>query len=102
MILLRFLSLAAATDGYRYIYPVPDAERVAIETTILFRPEHTEPERFLQIKVRGSKSGAIAGELILASDGATFIFTPDISFAHGERIDVSLAPVPLNTSICFA
>ena len=76
--------------GSLYLSPRPGAARVSPWTAIAIRPGPAGAG-VTAVGATGAKSGGHAGELKLAADGATWIFTPAVPFVPGERVEVSVA-----------
>ncbi len=78
-------------NPYQYINPKPASEMVSNKTNIIFRhskliDQHTLTTKLL--RVEGSVSGVHNGELLLASDGKTIVFNPNVEFASNEEVNV--------------
>jgi hypothetical protein len=76
-----------------YYSPVPDAQYVSKDTSIIMRyGPHLNNDDLsgLQITVQGSLSGNHAGNLILADDRQTVIFKPDQVFTAGEQVQIQV------------
>ncbi len=76
-----------------FLSPVPDAEYVHRESSIIIRQGEkintASIDKFL-IELSGSKSGQHAGDLILAKDQKTLIFTPFSPFQPSETVTVTI------------
>lgn len=79
---------------YVYISPRPNASYVPTETTIVINyGEPLESQSLAgKIVVRGEKSGTHTGQITIANDNQTAIFTPDASFYPGEVVHVMTLP----------
>ena len=79
-----------SSDHFEFTAPVPDAEFVPPETSIILRPgellESNSEELIGYIHVEGSVSGTHGGSVVIADDGETMIFTPDKPFALSEQV----------------
>jgi len=103
--LILFCGLIASTslaqnalpDGYQYLFPGPGARRIHPRSTLILRFERISPKELTNLEtcilVSGETSGSHPGEIQLASDGRTLIFTPESPFEPGEQVEVSLDPV---------
>src|SRR5215831_17701542 len=93
-IALTAATAAAAARDFAYLSPLPGSQRVSPGNNIAIRPgSPLEPASVAaaQLTVTGSRSGAHAGRLRLASDGRTIVFRPDQPFAANETVRVRLA-----------
>lgn len=84
---------AFARDGYQFISPKPNSEFNTRESSIIIREGHFIDLSSLNddiLQVNGSKSGRIAGKVILSSDQKTIIFQPYQKFAVNEKVTVYL------------
>ena len=85
-----------AAPSFIYSSPRPGAILVRPETTITVRyrqpvdPAALSPAVF---HVRGEESGPHSGDVTLAGDGRTVIFTPDEPFTLGERVTATVDPL---------
>ncbi len=81
------------TEQFPYISPVPGSKLNTNETTIIIRYIEAFDNYNLPncIEVKGEKSGPHSGNIILAENGKTLIFKPDIPFSFGETVSVTLA-----------
>lgn len=82
-----------AAPSFVYSSPRPGATLVSAGTTITVRyPQPVDPAALSPavFDVRGAESGAHAGDVVLAGDGRTVIFTPHAPFAHGERVTAAI------------
>ncbi|MDP4219411.1 MAG: aryl-sulfate sulfotransferase [Bacteroidota bacterium] len=100
LIIPIFMLLATVTADAQvkvnYTYPSANATQVSAKTTIGIRYAQAISRNLLPISavtVTGSLSGSHKGKLILATDERTIIFTPDIIFAAGEKVQVSVIPI---------
>ena len=87
--LLLPVAASQAAPSFIYSSPRPDATLVSPGTTITVRyPQPVDPAALspAAFDVRGTESGARAGDVTLAGDGRTVIFTPHAPFARGERV----------------
>ena len=78
---------------FSYISPLPDAELVSAGTTIAVRGGQTTGKELfeeLYFTVSGTHSGRHLGEKILAEDGETVLFRPDIPFYAAEKVFVTI------------
>ena len=78
-----------------YSYPAPNSTYVSAKTTIGVRYKEAISKTTFQISafnVIGSSSHVHTGKLILALDGRTVIFTPDLTFSAGEKVTVIISP----------
>ena len=78
-----------------YSYPTPNSTYVSAKTTIGVRYKEAISKTTFQISafnVIGSSSHVHTGKLILALDGRTVIFTPDMAFSAGEKVTVIISP----------
>ncbi|CEM29881.1 unnamed protein product [Vitrella brassicaformis CCMP3155] len=77
---------------FEYIHPRLDAQLVSPLTTIAVRQGSLIKAESIQgkIKVHGSKSGNVQGEIVLAADGQTVIFRGNKPFKLGESVQVSV------------
>lgn len=89
-----------------YLSPVPGATLVSRHTTITFRPLEADRGATLPVAftVRGASSGEHRGEVIVADDGETIIFSPWTSFSPSETVTVVIgrganAPISFEFSI---
>jgi hypothetical protein len=87
---------AKSIQSLQYISPVPGSEFNSRESTIILRPEEqSQVQQLLHpgvVRLTGSVSGNITGELILSSDKKTVILKPKQKFAPGEMINVEIVP----------
>ncbi len=109
LVLLGFSSacsaLALQTYAPEYISPIENARYVSTGATIIVRYGPVLERSMLpsiKFSVTGSKSGAHAGQTILADDHRTVIFKPTNAFAPGERVRVDVNPLQLDPSLRFA
>jgi hypothetical protein len=90
------LAQVAWPDGYQYLFPGPGARGVYPNSTLILRFEIISPEDVTNLErfilVSGDISGSHTGEILVAADGRTVIFTPEKPFESGEKVEVSLYP----------
>ena len=83
-----------ALPGILYQSPVPQAEYILPQTTVIIRPAGIIDTSLLSnptlFHVEGSGSGLHSGEVILSDDRQTIIFKPYTPFAPGERVFVNV------------
>ncbi|MGE5175382.1 MAG: aryl-sulfate sulfotransferase [Hyphomicrobiales bacterium] len=87
----------AASFGWRYVSPVPGAERVTPETNVILRPgapldPASVSEDGAAFALIGSVSGAHPGRARLADDGRTVTFRPFTPFTPGETVTCAIGP----------
>jgi hypothetical protein len=81
---------ALAGPALVYVSPLPGAERLRPETTLIARFDRelglseVAPGTF---RVHGSASGDHAGSTVLSDDRRTVVFRPERPFAAGERVE---------------
>ena len=78
---------------FNYISPVPGSKYIMPQNNIAFRHGdliNVESLQNFSIHVTGTKSGNILGKIVLSDDLRTVIFKPDIPFAFGEDVYVSV------------
>ena len=95
-ILLLGTSPDKAIDRYQFISPKPGSIGNSLESTIIIRdgrPIRSGAVSQSAVAVMGSRSGPVAGNLILSEDGKTLIFRPDQPFVPGETVDVTIEPL---------
>jgi hypothetical protein len=88
-------SVARAEGPWQYVSPRPGARLVSPGTTIVLREGSAIAGQSLSpglFHVAGMASGNHAGQVRLADDGATIVFRPELPFAPGEVVTVSVAP----------
>ena len=82
------------TSHFIYKSPIPGSKLLSRETNIIFSSNDFIDQNNLTdksiINVVGSKSGIHTGKLILSDDNKTILFKPDIRFAAGETVTVTL------------
>lgn len=86
--------LSGQSVGFNYISPRPSAKYIQPGHNIALRhgdPFSSDVTTKADLVVDGSVSGNIAGELTLSDDHRTLIFIPDVPFAPGESVRVSVA-----------
>lgn len=85
---------AGPGEGFQYLSPRPGAKLVSPQSDIVIRPGEVlaplNAEAEEVIRVSGSRSGAVRGELILAEDSKTLIFRQERAFQPGETVTVRL------------
>src|SRR5262249_13026822 len=82
-----------AVRDFAYLSPLPGSHHVSPGNNVAIRPgDPVEPSSVAPglIRVVGSRSGAHAGTLRLASDGLTLVFRPDEPYALHETVRVRL------------
>jgi len=85
-----------AAPSFIYSSPRPGAILVSPGTTITLRYAQAVDADALTAEafaVRGAESGAHSGDVTLAGDGRTVIFTPHEAFALGERVTARVGPL---------
>ncbi|MFC2084272.1 aryl-sulfate sulfotransferase [Bacteroidota bacterium] len=85
------LIFSQVISQFQFISPIPDSDFNNRESTIIIREGSFIDDASLSensIKVVGSKSGIISGEIILSTDQKTVIFKPDKKFAPNEKVTV--------------
>lgn len=89
--------LSAQPSAYQYIYPLPNKNHVPPKTTIIIRFAEHSPKTMTNLRefitVSGSVHSNYPGDIKIASDEKTIIFTPEMPFAPGEKIKVKLNPM---------
>ncbi|MBI9070697.1 MAG: aryl-sulfate sulfotransferase [Melioribacteraceae bacterium] len=78
---------------YKFISPKPSSIMVSNQTNIILRYTGTIDQTTLSaelFKVEGVKSGIHAGKVILAEDGRTILFNPNVPFAYEEEVNVEI------------
>jgi len=86
--------MAKGNYPFAYVYPKPGSNMVSNKTSIIIRSKNQIDQTLLalkMIKVEGSISGNHYGELILADDNKTIIFSPNFDFASGEEVKVEVS-----------
>lgn len=87
---LNRLSAQSYSD-YQYLNPIPNSNYVSVDSKIIIRQgskiENTTLSAGL-IQVIGTKSGIHGGNLVLAEDSKTIVFTPSEPFAVNEDVKV--------------
>lgn len=77
-----------------YVSPSPGSSLNMPKTTVAIRlvnqVDHSSIAEGRTITVIGTASGAHAGKVLLADDGKTLIFVPDLLFTEGESVAVTL------------
>ena len=78
-----------------YIEPVRDAKYVSINNNIIIGFDETISGSDLssKIKVKGTLSGDIKGEVILTQDNKKIIFQPHQAFKFNEQVEVKLRKI---------
>jgi len=93
---VTFYLSAEENPLYQFISPKPSSELVSIETNIILRYEEKIDRTKLtksHIVVTGNKSGEHTGEITLAQDNHTILFTPTQAFMGDEKVLVSIKGV---------
>jgi hypothetical protein len=97
LIILFFLVagfLKAETNPYYYINPKPDSEFNKKETTIILKTLAMPSENTIKsanfIKVSGTKSGDVKGEIIFSYKENYIIFKPEKPFKNAETVFVTV------------
>lgn len=90
---LILLLIVTWSDAQSFIYrsPVPNSDMNSRETNIILRSSLPVDASSLQsddLQVTGSRTGSHSGTLILADDGRTLMFQPDVPFAPKEVVTV--------------
>ncbi|MBN1693787.1 hypothetical protein JW879_00115, partial [candidate division WOR-3 bacterium] len=79
-LIINTLILAASTNDYQFISPMPGSDFNTRESNIIIREGSLlNPSSIYNsgaIQISGSESGRIDGEIILSSDKKTLIFKP--------------------------
>ena len=91
--LLLPINALQAAPSFIYSSPRPGAALVSPGTTITVRYAQAVDPATLSaavFDVRGAESGAHGGDVTLAGDGRTVIFTPRQAFSRGERVTASI------------
>ena len=92
----------AQSNSWKNIFPKPDAQNIAVQTTLLFQPTQIIPNNFdphiLQISVQGARSGSHEGQIIISDDSKTVIFKLELPFTPGETVAVKVNAGPLGIS----
>jgi arylsulfotransferase ASST len=81
--------------GYEYISPAPDAMQILPGADIILRPGGiVDPASVLPglVRVQGSVSGVLDGDLRLSDDNRTLTFTATVPFTPGERVKCAIGP----------
>jgi hypothetical protein len=100
--ILVILYLSACTPSIRdpqYLSPIPGAEYVSPQTTIILRYEPLLSQQnvsSLQFEVSGAKSGTHVGKTVLADDQKTVIFEPAQPFIPGEQVTARINSLQIN------
>ena len=104
--LIFVLSLAACSPSVstkplapQYYSPLQNAEYVSTGATIAVRygPTLNDQNRAeVKFSVQGAKSGAHAGQTILADDHKTVIFKPSQPFTPGEQVKIDVSGLSLD------
>jgi hypothetical protein len=85
----------ASDQLVQYQAPLSDARLVSRYTTIILRLESLLDRNSVAgrslFAVDGSASGRHTGSTIVSDDGRTLIFKPDLAFAPGEKVSVTLS-----------
>ncbi len=90
---------ARTSEGpFYYLSPLPGAELVSTQTTLIFRPTAAfRAERggwTSGVTVTGTRSGVHDGDWVFARDSKTVIFKPHREFEPGERVRVTVGESP--------
>ena len=91
--LLFPISALQAAPSFIYSSPRPGAVLVSPGTTVTVRYAQKPDPATLSaaiFDVRGAESGVHSGDMTLAGDGRTVIFTPHEAFARGERVTAAI------------
>jgi hypothetical protein len=86
-------SVPERVGGFTYVSPSPGTALVSPWNTLAFRQGCTIDATSLDeasLSVVGSASGTHDGRLVLSDDGRTIVFRPDLPFALGEDVAVTL------------
>jgi len=89
----------ASSKDPQYLSPVPSAEYVSPQTTIILRYGPVLIQQnvsSLQFEVNGAKSGAHVGKTVLVDDQKTVIFEPAQPFIPGEQVTVKISALQIN------
>ena len=92
------LSAGSSKGPFYYLSPLPGADLVSRQSTIIFRPmrdfaaQHGDWMR--DVEVKGSQSGFVPGDWIKARDMKTVIFKPHRQFEPGETVRVTVQERP--------
>jgi uncharacterized repeat protein (TIGR01451 family) len=96
VILLSINALSADSQKgpFYYLSPLPGAERVTKQATIIFRPNADfaaqQGDWTKSVEVNGSVSGLHMGDWVAARDNKTVIFKPLRQFTPGETVRVTV------------
>ncbi len=84
--------LGLSAQPFQYLSPLPDANYIAKETSILIKTgqviEADELENFAAAQLRGVQSGRVGFEARLGHHRKTVILKPHRAFLPGERVEV--------------
>jgi hypothetical protein len=93
---LNGIAFGYQDKGYLYLSPLPEAEYVAAETSILVRFMSQSPYELTNlaefVHISGEFSGEHDGVTDIATDGRTIIFKPQVSFHDEEMVTVTISP----------
>ena len=78
-------------DAIIYRFPKDNAKWITPEATIILKFNQPVVSDQIQFDVIGTKSGIHAGDKILSRDRRTLIFKPQITFALGESVQVTVS-----------
>jgi len=89
-----FDTVAQYEDYFQYIFPKPGSKFISTETTLIIRfcdkwQKNIDPSLF-EIKIDGEQSGSHTGDIILADDQRTYIYTPLQKFAPDETVSIEI------------
>ncbi|MCL4561449.1 MAG: aryl-sulfate sulfotransferase [Chloroflexi bacterium] len=88
----------------QYYYPLQNSDYVSKDATIILRYGPVISEQIaasLKVALRGTKSGNHAGQIKLADDQKTIIFTPDQPFTPGEQVRVEIGSLSLGAQTTY-
>jgi hypothetical protein len=85
-------------DPVLYLSPLPGAELVSRQSTIIVRFRHgpaaIAPDPADMFVVTGERSGPHNGRAVVSDDGETVVFRPEIPLEPGEAVSVSIRYQP--------
>ncbi len=84
---------AQITSEFQYINPLPNSSYVSVNSNIIIRKGNSINKASINdnlIEAVGTKSGVLAGKIILADDFRTLIFTPSAPFQTDEEVTIKL------------
>lgn len=98
IILFSYLSVLGQTaPSIQYLYPKPGSTHLPEKSHLIVRFESCLPAQISNlntfIKISGSESGNIPGNVKISSDNKTILFYPENVFISGETITVHLNPI---------